>query len=55
MNNKTEKDKCISNFFDTLGIYVHHKVIVAEDLYDILNDEEKLQALVSKLKLKAFW
>lgn len=29
--------------------------IYATDLYDILMDEEKLQALVSKLKLKAFW
>jgi hypothetical protein len=29
--------------------------IYATDLYDILMDEEKLQALISKLKLKAFW
>ena len=30
-------------------------IVEATDLYDILMDEEKLQILVSKLKLKAFW
>lgn len=30
-------------------------MIIAEELYDIFNDEEKMKRMISILQLKAFW
>ena len=60
-----EKDKRAAKFLEELGIPILGSLVSlpngdvrcvrATDLYDILNDAEKLSKLISTLKLKAFW
>jgi hypothetical protein len=46
-------------FLIELGVSVYYQgtsmIVKAKDLYDILSNGKKLNNLVSKLKMKAFW
>ena len=56
MKKYREKLALAQTLIQELGIrsYNGHDVHI-NDLYDLLNDEQKLKNLVSKLKMKAFW
>lgn len=50
-------DKCAKarNLMKILGIVENEYIVHITTLYDIFMDDEKMNMVISKLKLKAFW
>lgn len=53
--NKINKYDKADYLMKQLGIEVFDHYIRANDMYEILTNEDKLKELISKLKMKAFW
>jgi len=52
MKNKYDESESLMK---ALGIEVFDHYVRCNDVYDILINEEKLNEVIKKLKMKAFW